>query len=99
FAADAAPLELRRPRPSWRAEFADATRVYIDAETGETLALRTRRWRVFDWMWGLHIMDLQTREDTSHPILIVFAALALLSVLIALAILPWRYIRRRPRAP
>ena len=27
-------------------------------------------------LWGLHIMDLQTREDTHHPILIFFAIIA-----------------------
>ena len=53
FAADQAPLELRRERPSWQAQFADGTHVYIDAETGEVLALRTRFWRAFDFMWGL----------------------------------------------
>ena len=44
---------------------------------GAVLALRTRQWRLFDWMWGLHIMDLSGREDTSHPVLIASAALAL----------------------
>lgn len=95
FPADASPLDLRQPRPSWRASFADGARIYLDAETGETLAIRTDGWRMFDFMWGLHIMDLETREDTSHPILIVFAAISLISILIALVILPWRYIRKR----
>ena len=55
---------------------ADGTHVYIDDATGEVLALRTGGWRLYDAMWGLHIMDLQTREDTHHPILIAFAALS-----------------------
>jgi hypothetical protein len=38
-------------------------------------------------------MDLQMREDSSHPILIGFAALALVSVLVGLILLPMR--RRR----
>lgn len=87
FPADKAPIDLRRNRPSWQAVFADDTRIYIDAETGEMLAIRKGFWRVFDVMWGLHIMDLQTREDTSHPMLIGFAALAALSVLMGLALL------------
>jgi hypothetical protein len=37
---------------------------------------------MFDFMWGLHIMDLQTREKTSHPILILFATLGLIGALI-----------------
>ncbi len=89
-AADAPPLDLRRSRPAWQAAFADGTHVYIDAETGSVLATRTRFWRAYDFMWGLHIMDLQTREETSHPILIAFAALAGIGVIIGLTLLPWR---------
>jgi hypothetical protein len=88
--ADAPPLDLRRNRPAWQATFADGTHVYIDAETGAVLATRTKFWRAYDFMWGLHIMDLQTREETSHPILIAFAALAGVGVIIGLILLPWR---------
>jgi hypothetical protein len=91
--ADAPPLDLRRNRPAWQAPFADGTHVYIDADTGAVLATRTKFWRAYDVMWGLHIMDLQTREDTSHAILIGFAALAGVSVLVGLILLPMR--RRR----
>ena len=91
--ADAPPLDLRRERPAWRIAFADGANVYVDADTGSLLAIRSGQWRVFDFMWGLHIMDLQTREDSSHPILIGFAAMAFISVLIGLVLLPMR--RRR----
>jgi uncharacterized iron-regulated membrane protein len=90
FSAEDAPLDLRRPRPSWQARFGDDTHVYVDAETGAVLATRSALWRVFDFMWGLHIMDLQTREDTNHPILIGFAALAVISILIGIILLPLR---------
>ena len=43
---------------------------------------------------GLHIMDLQTREDTSHPILIIFAALSVFGALMGTVLL----FRRRRRA-
>lgn len=92
---DQPPIDLRRPRPAWGVAFAGGARVYIDADTGSVLALRTRQWRLFDWMWGLHIMDLSGREDTSHPVLIASAALALLATLIGLALLPLTARRRR----
>lgn len=95
FSAENAPLELRRPRPSWQARFADGTHIYIDEETGAVLATRTALWRAFDFMWGLHIMDLQEREDTSHPILIGFTALAVISVLIGICLLPLRRAKGR----
>ena len=75
--------------------FADGARVYLDADTGAVLALRTDQWRLFDWMWGLHIMDLNGREDTSHPVLIASAALALLATLLGLVLLPFAARRRR----
>ena len=85
--AEAAPMDLRRPRPSWQATFADGTHIYIDAASGEVLALRTRFWRAYDLMWGIHIMDLQTREDTSNPFLWVFGGLALVSSLFGTTLL------------
>jgi hypothetical protein len=93
FAADNAPLDLRKARPSWQVSYADGTRLYIDADTGGFLALRTDGWRLYDVMWGLHIMDLQTREDSHHPILILFASLAFFALLLAF----WMQIVRQRR--
>jgi uncharacterized iron-regulated membrane protein len=95
----APPLEFRRDTPAWVARFddAEATRFYLDAGTGELLAVRTRRWRLFDLMWGLHIMDLKGREDMNHPLLVGMAGLALASVLGGLVLLGWRALPRRRR--
>ncbi len=94
FAADAAPLDLRKDRPSWQAVFADGTHIYIDADTGEVLALRTGYWRAYDFMWGLHIMDPVGREDTSHALLWIFSVIALISSLLGSTLL----FRRRKAA-
>jgi hypothetical protein len=94
-AADKNPLELRRERPAWEADFDDGTHVFIDADSGALLAVRTEQWRWFDFMWGLHIMDLQTREDTHHPILIVMAAFAGIGTIFGLVLLPMASRRRR----
>ena len=92
------PLDLRQPRPVWGVRFADGARFYIDADTGELLAVRTDFWRFYDVMWGLHIMDLQEREDSHHPILIVFAAISALATVLAVLLMIARYApRRRPR--
>ena len=87
FTADAPPLDLRRPRPSWQATFGDGTHIYVDVTSGEVLALRTRFWRAYDLMWGIHIMDLQTREDTSNPFLWLFGGLAVVSSLLGTTLL------------
>lgn len=91
FAADRAPLDLRKERPSWQVSYADGTRLYIDAGSGGLLALRTNQWRAYDFMWGLHIMDLHGRENSHHIILIVFAGLALAALLLAF----WMQIARQ----
>lgn len=94
FPADSSPADLRAGIDTWQAHFADGTNLYIRADSGEVLALRTGWWRFYDTMWGLHIMDLETREDTSHPILILFAALALGASLLGCALL---FRRRKAR--
>ncbi|MGB3167493.1 MAG: PepSY domain-containing protein [Alteraurantiacibacter sp.] len=98
FSADKAPLDFRRPVESWQVALEDSTHVYVDAQTGEIAAVRTRWWRVFDFMWGLHIMDLQNREDTSHPILILFAALGVIGSLLG-CVLMFRRRRARVKVP
>ena len=84
---DNPPLDFRRPIAAWQVTLADGTRVYVGRDSGEIAAVSTRWWRVFDFMWGLHIMDLQTREDTHHPLLIGFAALALVSTVLGVTLL------------
>ena len=94
-AADKPPLDFRRKVAAWRVTMSDGTRFYLDAATGEILARRTRWWRFYDLMWGLHIMDLKTREDAHNPLLIGFGLLALTTTLLALAMLPLTVKRRR----
>lgn len=94
FAADQAPLDLRKPRPSWQASFADGTHIYIDADTGEVLALRTKWWRAYDFMWGLHIMDPVGRENSSHWLLWLFGGIAIVTSAIGTTLL---FRRRRSK--
>jgi len=93
--AEAPPLDLRRKVSAWRVTMSDGTRFYLDSATGEILAKRTRWWRFYDWMWGLHIMDLETREDAHNPLLIGFGIAALVTTLLALVMLPLTLRRRR----
>ena len=95
FPADKAPFDFRKPVAAWQVVLADGTNVYVGRETGEIEAVRTRWWRAYDFAWGLHIMDLSEREDTSHPVLILFAALSLTGALIG-CVLMFRRRRARP---
>ena len=95
FNADKVPFDFRRPMPVWQVALEDGTHIYVGRDTGQIEAVRTRWWRGFDFMWGLHIMDLSEREDTSHPILILFAALGVIGALLG-CILMFR--RRKAKA-
>ena len=89
------PLELRREIATWRVAMDDDTHFYVDAATGAIVARRTGWWRFYDLMWGLHIMDLETREDAHNPLLIGFGLAALVMAVIALIQLPLTIRRRR----
>jgi hypothetical protein len=97
FSAEQAPFDFRRPLAVWQVALADGTNVYVGRDTGEIEAVRTRWWRWFDLAWGLHIMDFSEREDTSHPVLIVFAALSLSGALVGCVLL-FRKRKTRPGA-
>ncbi len=97
---DDAGSETRgRELPLWRVDFADArsTRLYISPRTGEVVARRNQLWRIFDFVWMLHIMDYRAREDFNHPLLTGFAATALAFVLSGLLMLLVH--RKRPQSP
>ena len=104
--ANAPPLELRRAMNGWRVRMSDGSHFYIDGGSGEIVARRARWWRVYDFMWGLHIMDLQGREDTNNPWVVSFAVLSVGMVLLAFILLPMTIKRRngkkgngKPSAP
>src|SRR3546814_13863693 len=56
--------EFRGPFPAWQVAYADeaSTRLYIDASSGTLGAARSDTWRLFDFIWGLHIMDWTERD-------------------------------------
>lgn len=67
-----APQEVStRPAPLWRVSFADRseTTLYLSPYTGELLAKRHDLWRWFDFLWMLHIMDYDTRDDINNRLL------------------------------
>ncbi|MEN3971978.1 PepSY domain-containing protein [Sphingomicrobium sp. XHP0235] len=91
------PLDWRRDTPAWKVETENGTRFYVERDTGRIAAVRTGWWRAFDFMWGVHIMDLQTREHISNNWVRAFSAISFASVLMALVLLPLSQRRRRRR--
>jgi len=59
----------------------DSINVYIDGWTGDIVAIRSSSWRLWDLMWGLHIMDYVDRDNINNILMKVFSILALISSL------------------
>ena len=72
---------------AWKVDFQgnEPVSLYIDPWTGDLLARRTQRWRLFDFFWMLHVMDYDTRDDFNHPLLQASAVLGLVIALSGVA--------------
>ncbi|MBY0423097.1 MAG: PepSY domain-containing protein [Parvularculaceae bacterium] len=94
------PIEFREPLPVWRVDFAEEKlSVYVSPQTGRILARRSDLWRTYDFLWALHIMDYQGRENFNHPLLIVVAALSLVMSIAGLILLALRLPERMKEKP
>ena len=56
-------------------------KVYVDAFSGEIVAIRSSSWRLWDFLWGLHIMDYIDRDNINNVLIKIFSILALISSL------------------
>ncbi|MEZ5471528.1 MAG: PepSY domain-containing protein [Marinicella sp.] len=95
---DEVPTEARgRKAPLWQVQLdgPENPRIYISTSTGEIVAKRTDRWRLFDFLWMLHIMDYDERENFNHPLLYITAFSALIFTLTGLVLLFYGF--KRPR--
>ena len=90
------PLMAQRiDKPEIRAEFrgrnlpifkvatstTDNINVYVDAFTGEVTAIRSDSWRIWDFLWGAHIIDYSERENINNFLIKILSILALMSSL------------------
>ena len=97
--------EYRAALPAWRVDFDDGANrsLYVARDTGVVTARRSTLWRVFDFLWALHIMDFKNHEDFNTPLLIVATSLALVVIVTGILLFPVRlgltaWLRRRRRA-
>ena len=88
-------MALRIDKPEIRAEFrgrnlpifqvatstTDNINVYVDAFTGEVTAIRSDSWRIWDFLWGAHIIDYSERENINNFLIKILSILALISSL------------------
>ncbi len=89
--------EYRGPLPAWRVAYKDpdSTSVFVAAQTGKITAVRTGTWRLYDFFWGLHIMDWKNHENFNTPWLLAFAMGGLTLGLAGTVLLFMRWPRRK----
>ena len=95
--------EYRGDLPAWQVTMSDPenTRVYVEANSGRIAAVRNGAWRLYDFFWGLHIMDWKNHENFNSWWLLAFAIGGLLLGLAGTVLLFMRlpFKRRRKRHP
>ena len=69
----AGSTEYRGALPAWRVNTGNDVSIYIPLSTGEITAVRSTTWRLYDFFWGLHIMDWKNHENFNSWWLIAFA--------------------------
>ncbi|MEK9650494.1 MAG: hypothetical protein VW146_06050 [Gammaproteobacteria bacterium] len=53
--------------------------LYVNIYSGDISAIRSTQWRIWDLMWGFHIMDWVDRDNIDNILMKVFSILALIS--------------------
>ena len=71
-----------KPLPAWAVNFRAPTdfTVYVSAAAGKIEATRTGDWRIFDFLWMLHTMDYNGRDNINNYVLRAFSILGLLTI-------------------
>lgn len=90
---DGPPIEFRGDLPVWQISFddQDETNIYVSATTGKVVARRSATWRIYDFLWSLHIMDYSERENFNNPLVIATSAVAFVLAVSGLVLLYLRF--------
>jgi hypothetical protein len=70
-----------KPLPAYAISFDDPNcTVYISTELGTFQSIRHDQWRAFDFLWMLHTMDYQERDNFNNWLLKIFSVFGLITV-------------------
>ncbi len=72
-----------RPLPAYAITF-DApanTTVYVSQDHANVQTFRSQKWRIFDFLWMMHTMDYQERDNLNNWLLRIFSIFGLITIL------------------
>jgi uncharacterized membrane protein YkoI len=71
------------PLPAYAVTFEHPTKttVYISSELGTVQKFRNNKWRLFDFLWMMHTMDYEGRDNFGNWLLRSFSILGLVTIL------------------
>lgn len=77
-----------QPLPAFAVTFnlPSNTTVYVASEFGTVQKFRNNKWRVFDFLWMMHTMDYQARDNLSNWLLRAFSVAGLLTIISGFAL-------------
>lgn len=86
-----------KPLPAWAVTFENDLTVYLSADSGQIESFRTNKWRIFDFLWMLHTMDFEARDNFNNYLLRAFSILGLTTILsgFLLFFVSSKFVRRR----
>jgi uncharacterized membrane protein YkoI len=72
-----------QPLPAFAITFSHPTNttVYVASELGTVQKFRNSKWRIFDFLWMLHTMDYQSRDNISNWLLRAFSIFGLFTIM------------------
>lgn len=73
----------KKPLPAWAVTFnhPSETTVYVSAMLGTVESFRNNKWRVFDFLWMLHTMDYEARDNFGNVLLRIFSISGIATIL------------------
>lgn len=71
------------PLPAYAITFEhpSKTTVYVASELGTIQKFRNNKWRIFDFLWMMHTMDYEGRDNIGNILLRIFSIFGLVTVL------------------
>jgi hypothetical protein len=73
----------KNPLPAYAITFDHPTNttVYVASELGTIQKFRNNKWRIFDFLWMMHTMDYEGRDNFGNTLLRIFSIFGLLTAL------------------